>query len=131
MILSNFLFIFRTFLVNFNQYVTFSFVCFLVFTLRILYSWIIFFILPLPLNFHSIFGSLAHLLKSSLGTGILAMPLAFKNGGLLFGVIGTVVIGYLSTLCVHMLVSKKNYYVNVRIHVIWFYCAFYFTFRVI
>lgn len=52
-------------------------------------------------------GSLIHLLKSSLGTGILAMPLAFKNGGLLFGFIGTIVTGILCTHCVHMLVSLQ------------------------
>ncbi|KFB51781.1 AGAP010701-PA-like protein [Anopheles sinensis] len=50
-------------------------------------------------------GSLIHLLKSSLGTGILAMPVAFKNAGLLFGAIGTVVIGLICTHCVHILVS--------------------------
>lgn len=50
-------------------------------------------------------GSLAHLLKSSLGTGILAMPMAFKNSGLLFGAIGTLVVGFLCTHAVHILVS--------------------------
>lgn len=50
-------------------------------------------------------GSLAHLLKSSLGSGILAMPMAFKNAGLLTGAIGTIVIGFICTHCVHILVS--------------------------
>lgn len=50
--------------------------------------------------------------KCALGTGIFAMPLAFRNGGLIFGVIGTIVIGYLATLCVHMLVSNKKYINN-------------------
>lgn len=49
-------------------------------------------------------GALAHLLKSSLGTGILAMPMAFYNAGLAFGLIGTLVVGYLCTYCVHILV---------------------------
>ncbi|KAG4076176.1 hypothetical protein HA402_014725 [Bradysia odoriphaga] len=53
-------------------------------------------------------GSLIHLLKSSLGTGILAMPMAFKNSGLLFGAIGTIVVGFLCTLCVHMLVKTSH-----------------------
>lgn len=52
-------------------------------------------------------GSLAHLLKSSLGTGILAMPLAFSNAGLLFGALGTVIVGLLCTHCVHILVSLQ------------------------
>lgn len=54
-------------------------------------------------------GSLAHLLKSSLGSGILAMPMAFMNAGLLFGAIGTLVVGFLCTHCVHILVSYFSY----------------------
>ncbi|GAB0094803.1 proton-coupled amino acid transporter-like protein CG1139 [Sergentomyia squamirostris] len=53
-------------------------------------------------------GALAHLLKSSLGTGILAMPMAFKNAGLLFGGIGTIVVGFLCTYCVHILVKTSH-----------------------
>ncbi|KAL1454847.1 hypothetical protein WDU94_008979 [Cyamophila willieti] len=44
------------------------------------------------------------MLKSSLGSGILAMPMAFKNSGLLLGAFGTVIVGILCTYCVHMLV---------------------------
>ncbi|XP_055624760.1 proton-coupled amino acid transporter-like protein pathetic [Toxorhynchites rutilus septentrionalis] len=53
-------------------------------------------------------GSLIHLLKSSLGTGILAMPVAFKNAGLLFGALGTVIIGLICTHCVHILVKTSH-----------------------
>lgn len=53
-------------------------------------------------------GSLIHLVKSSLGTGILAMPNAFKNGGLVFGFIGTLVVGLLCTHCVHILVKASH-----------------------
>ncbi|EZA61065.1 hypothetical protein DMN91_004723 [Ooceraea biroi] len=53
-------------------------------------------------------GSLAHLLKSSLGTGILAMPHAIKNGGLLFGGIGTIIIGIICSHCVHILVRSSH-----------------------
>lgn len=56
----------------------------------------------------STFGALAHLLKSSLGTGILAMPMAFKNAGLWFGLAGTVIVGLLCTHCVHILVSYRG-----------------------
>ncbi|XP_058827303.1 proton-coupled amino acid transporter-like protein CG1139 [Topomyia yanbarensis] len=59
-------------------------------------------------NPNSTSGSLAHLLKSSLGTGILAMPVAFKNAGLLFGAIGTVIIGIICTHCVHILVKTSH-----------------------
>ncbi|KYQ58088.1 Proton-coupled amino acid transporter 4 [Trachymyrmex zeteki] len=53
-------------------------------------------------------GSLAHLLKSSLGTGILAMPHAIKNGGLVFGGIGTIIIGFICAHCVHILVRTSH-----------------------
>lgn len=45
-----------------------------------------------------------HLLKCSLGTGILAMPQAFARAGLVTGVIATVVVGALVTHCLHVLV---------------------------
>lgn len=50
------------------------------------------------------------MIKGSLGTGIMAMPLAFKNGGLIFGTIGTIVICVIYTHCVHLLVSKIELY---------------------
>lgn len=56
-------------------------------------------------NGNSTLGTFAHLLKGFLGSGILAMPLAFKNSGLLFGGIGTVIVGFLCGHCVHILVS--------------------------
>ncbi|XP_059468908.1 proton-coupled amino acid transporter-like protein CG1139 [Neocloeon triangulifer] len=49
--------------------------------------------------------TLIHLLKGSLGTGILAMPLAFLNAGLAFGLVATFVIGFICTYCVHVLVK--------------------------
>ncbi|XP_046389905.1 proton-coupled amino acid transporter-like protein pathetic isoform X2 [Ischnura elegans] len=49
--------------------------------------------------------TLIHLLKGSLGTGILAMPLAFKNAGLAFGMVATFLIGFICTYCVHILVK--------------------------
>jgi len=59
-------------------------------------------------NKSSDLGSLAHLLKSSLGTGILAMPHAINNGGLLFGGIGTIIIGFICAHCVHILVRTSH-----------------------
>ncbi|BET02107.1 Hypothetical protein NTJ_14925 [Nesidiocoris tenuis] len=50
-------------------------------------------------------GALTHLLKSSLGSGILAMPHAFLHGGLIFGAIGTVIVGFICTHCVKLLVK--------------------------
>lgn len=49
--------------------------------------------------------SLANLMKSSLGSGILAMPLAFKNAGIIPGIFGTIIIGFICTHCSKILVS--------------------------
>lgn len=49
--------------------------------------------------------TMLHLLKASLGTGILAMPNAFQNAGYLVGAIGTFVIGFLCTFNIHTLLS--------------------------
>ncbi|XP_055313263.1 proton-coupled amino acid transporter-like protein pathetic [Sitodiplosis mosellana] len=61
-----------------------------------------------PKSSNSTMGSLAHLLKSSLGTGILAMPMAFKNSGLLVGALGTIIVGFICTHCVHILVRTSH-----------------------
>ncbi|XP_077291983.1 proton-coupled amino acid transporter-like protein acs [Arctopsyche grandis] len=57
---------------------------------------------------NSDFGSLVHLLKSSLGSGILAMPNAIKNSGIVFGAVGTFIIGVVCTHCVHILVKISH-----------------------
>lgn len=49
--------------------------------------------------------TLIHLLKGSLGSGILAMPHAFSNAGLFFGLFATFFIGAICTYCVHILVK--------------------------
>lgn len=49
--------------------------------------------------------TLIHLLKGSLGSGILAMPMAFLNAGLVFGIFATIGVGVICTYCVHMLVE--------------------------
>ena len=50
-----------------------------------------------------------HLLKGNIGTGILAMPDAFKNEGLVVGTIGTLLMGIICTHCMHMLVRSCLY----------------------
>jgi len=45
-----------------------------------------------------------HLLKGMLGTGILAMPIAFKNGGLWVSFVIVSLIGIIATHCMHILV---------------------------
>ncbi|XP_056630452.1 proton-coupled amino acid transporter-like protein pathetic isoform X2 [Diorhabda carinulata] len=49
--------------------------------------------------------TLIHLLKGALGSGILAMPLAFSHAGLFFGLICILFIGIVCTYCVHILVK--------------------------
>lgn len=49
--------------------------------------------------------TLIHLLKGSLGSGILAMPLAFANAGLWFGLISTFIVGLICTYCLQILVE--------------------------
>jgi len=49
--------------------------------------------------------TLTHLLKASLGTGILAMPIAFKNAGLTVGIICTLLVALVCTHCAYVLVK--------------------------
>ncbi|XP_049829765.1 proton-coupled amino acid transporter-like protein CG1139 isoform X1 [Schistocerca gregaria] len=51
--------------------------------------------------------TLLHLLKGSLGTGILAMPNAFMHAGYAVGIVGTFIIGVLCTYCIHLLVKAQ------------------------
>ncbi|KAG8268229.1 hypothetical protein J6590_033583 [Homalodisca vitripennis] len=51
--------------------------------------------------------ALFHILKASLGTGILAMPNAFHNAGYLVGFVGTLFVGFLCTYCIHILISSE------------------------
>lgn len=53
-------------------------------------------------------GAFVHLVKSSLGTGILAVPRAFKSAGLLVGLIGNILIGILCTHTVYILVQTSE-----------------------
>ncbi|XP_050432497.1 proton-coupled amino acid transporter-like protein CG1139 isoform X1 [Adelges cooleyi] len=55
----------------------------------------------------SYFDTLIHLLKASLGTGILAMPSAFRNAGYIVGTLGTIIIGILCTYTIHLLVTSS------------------------
>ncbi|XP_050303547.1 proton-coupled amino acid transporter-like protein CG1139 isoform X2 [Anthonomus grandis grandis] len=49
-----------------------------------------------------------HLLKGSLGSGILAMPYAFGNAGLFLGLACTFAIGIICTYCIHILVKSAH-----------------------
>ncbi|XP_055689068.1 proton-coupled amino acid transporter-like protein pathetic [Lutzomyia longipalpis] len=49
--------------------------------------------------------TLTHLLKASLGTGILAMPVAFMYAGLAMGIVATIVTALVCTHCAYILVK--------------------------
>ncbi|XP_023022900.1 proton-coupled amino acid transporter-like protein pathetic isoform X2 [Leptinotarsa decemlineata] len=53
-------------------------------------------------------GALIHILKGSLGSGLLAIPRAFMNAGLLVGIFGTIFIGFICTHTVQLLVSASQ-----------------------
>ncbi|XP_017773645.1 PREDICTED: proton-coupled amino acid transporter-like protein pathetic isoform X2 [Nicrophorus vespilloides] len=48
--------------------------------------------------------TLTHLLKASLGTGILAMPAAFMSAGLVVGIFATIIVAIICTHCSYILV---------------------------
>jgi len=50
------------------------------------------------------FDTMVHLLKGNIGTGILAMPDAFRNSGWVVGLVCTALLGAVCTHCMHMLV---------------------------
>lgn len=52
--------------------------------------------------------TMIHLLKGNIGTGILAMPDAFRNAGLAVGFFGTLAMGAICTHCMHILVKCSH-----------------------
>uniref|UniRef100_A0A182TUH2 Amino acid transporter transmembrane domain-containing protein n=1 Tax=Anopheles melas TaxID=34690 RepID=A0A182TUH2_9DIPT len=55
----------------------------------------------------STLGTFVHVMKSALGIGILSVPYAFKNGGLVFGVFGAFLFAMLCSHSAHILVSTS------------------------
>lgn len=51
---------------------------------------------------------LMHLLKGMLGTGILVMPVAYRNGGLWLSLAVVLTIGFICTHCMHILVLSST-----------------------
>jgi len=52
--------------------------------------------------------AIIHLLKGNVGTGILAMPDAIKNSGLIVGNVGLVFMGVICVHCMHLLVCNSQ-----------------------
>ncbi|CAH1100604.1 unnamed protein product [Psylliodes chrysocephalus] len=57
---------------------------------------------------NSYVGALIHIVKGSLGIGILSVPRAFKTAGLLMGTLGTIFVGILCTYTIHLLVRASH-----------------------
>ncbi|CAH1963400.1 unnamed protein product [Acanthoscelides obtectus] len=57
---------------------------------------------------NSFLGALIHIIKASLGLGILSIPRAFRTAGLVVGFLGTVIIGAICTHTVHILVRASQ-----------------------
>lgn len=53
--------------------------------------------------------TLMHIIKANIGTGILAMPLAFKHGGLVLSSISLWIIAIVCVHCMHMLLNCAKY----------------------
>ncbi|XP_050672680.1 proton-coupled amino acid transporter-like protein CG1139 [Leptidea sinapis] len=50
----------------------------------------------------------ANIIKASLGSGLLAGPLAFSNSGWAVGILGTMVVGLICGHCIHILVKTSR-----------------------
>lgn len=59
-----------------------------------------------PFVVHRNSETMIHFMKGIIGTGILAMPIAFSRSGYIVGFVGTVVIGTIYTHCIHMLLRS-------------------------
>ncbi|KAK4877236.1 hypothetical protein RN001_009742 [Aquatica leii] len=55
------------------------------------------------------FSAFLHLVKSCIGTGVLAMPIAFKYAGLIMGTLGLIFTAIVCTYCTYLIIVCSNY----------------------
>ena len=68
--------------------------------------------------YSSDFETMVHWLKANIGTGIFAIPDAFKNAGLWMGTIALPIMAIVSTHCMQLLVCKYAQSIVVLITVV-------------
>ena len=61
--------------------------------------------------------AIVHLLKGNIGMGVLTLPMAVRNAGLLFGAAGLGLIALVCVYCMRMLVGASHRACSTRPHV--------------
>ena len=52
--------------------------------------------------------TIVHILKGNIGIGVLTLPMAIRNSGLVFGSLGLIFIAYLCVYCMMLLVNAAH-----------------------